>query len=374
MPDASAEDKKRMRRALRLAEKGKGYVAPNPLVGCVIYSAEGVLIGQGYHERYGQPHAEINALRDVKDPSDLLDATVYVTLEPCSHHGKTPPCAHELAKYPLQRVVVAMTDPNPSVNGDGIAYLRSKGITVTTGVLEEDARKLNEVFIFNMRFGKPYVILKVAQTLDGYIAAPDGDARWISGEKAREMVHRWRSEYDAVMVGRNTALLDNPRLTVRHVSGRQPRRIVIDGPGALPRELHLFSDIHENKTIHVTCNPKVAEQTGDPALGLLQPDYFRGQTVHVSELNGHCNLEQAITRIGELGVSSILVESGSQLASAMIRDNLVDKLQLFIAPQMLGGGTRSIIGLGIERMSDIIGFRSAGWTRVGDDMLFTGYL
>ncbi len=349
-------------------------MAPNPLVGCVIYSAEGVLIGQGYHERYGQPHAEINALRDVKDPSDLLDATVYVTLEPCSHHGKTPPCAHELAKYPLQRVVVAMTDPNPSVNGNGIAYLRSKGITVTTGVLEEDARKLNEVFIFNMRFGKPYVILKVAQTLDGYIAAPDGDARWISGEKAREMVHRWRSEYDAVMVGRNTALLDNPRLTVRHVSGRQPRRIVIDGPGALPRELHLFSDIHENKTIHVTCNPKVAEQTGDPALGLLQPDYFRGQTVHVSELNGHCNLEQAITRIGELGVSSILVESGSQLASAMIRDNLVDKLQLFIAPQMLGGGTRSIIGLGIERMSDIIGFRSAGWTRVGDDMLFTGYL
>lgn len=374
MPDASAEDNKRMRRALRLAEKGKGYVAPNPLVGCVIYSAEGVLIGQGYHERYGQSHAEINALRDVKDPSDLVDATVYVTLEPCSHHGKTPPCAQELAKYPLRRVVVAMTDPNPDVNGKGIACLRSKGITVVTGVLEEEARKMNEVFIFNMRFGKPYVILKVAQTLDGYISAPDGDARWITGKKAREMVHKWRSEYDAVMVGRNTALLDNPGLTVRHVSGRQPRRIVIDGPGTLPRELHLFSDIHEDKTIHVTCNPKVAEPTGDPALGLLQPDYFRGQTVHVSELNGHCNLEQAITRIGELGVSSILVESGSQLASAMIRDNLVDKLQLFIAPKMLGGGTRSIIGLGIERMSEIIGFRSAGWTRVGDDMLFTGYL
>ncbi len=373
MHDSSAEDIKRMRRALKLAEKGKGYVSPNPLVGCVIYSRDGVLIGQGYHERYGQAHAEVNALKSVKDRSDLLDATVYVTLEPCSHHGKTPPCAHELAKYPLKRVVVAMTDPNPLVNGNGIAHLRSKGIAVVTGVLEEQARKLNEVFLFNTRFGKPYVILKIAQTLDGYIAAPDGDSRWISGEESRRMVHRWRSEYDAVMVGRNTALLDNPRLTVRNVSGRQPRRIVIDGPGTLPADLHLFSDIHEDKTIRVTCNPDIVPGKEDPALGLLQPDYFRGQTVHVSELYGHCNLEQAISRIGELGVSSILVEAGSQLASAMVRDNLVDKLHLFVAPKMLGGGIRSFLGLGIDRMSEIIGFRSAGWTRAGEDMLFTGY-
>ena len=373
MHDASAEDIKRMKRALRLAEKGKGYTAPNPLVGCVIYSREGVLVGQGYHERFGQAHAEINALRSVKDRSDLLDATVYVTLEPCSHHGKTPPCAHELAKYPFKRIVVAMTDPNPKVDGKGIAYLRSKGITVVAGVLEEEARKLNEVFLFNMRFGKPYVILKVAQTLDGYIAAPDGDSRWISGKEARKRVHQWRSEYDAVMVGRNTALLDNPRLTVRHVSGRQPRRIVIDGPGTLSTDLHLFSDIHEEKTIRVTCNPNLAAREEDQALGLLQPDYFRGQTVHVSELNGHCNLEQAISRIGELGVSSILVEAGSQLASALVRENLVDKLHVFIAPKMLGGGTRSFLGLGIDRMSEVIGFRSAEWSRAGEDMLFTGY-
>ncbi len=373
MHDASAEDIKRMKRALRLAEKGKGYTAPNPLVGCVIYSREGVLVGQGYHERFGQAHAEINALRSVKDRSDLLDATVYVTLEPCSHHGKTPPCAHELAKYPFKRIVVAMTDPNPKVDGEGIAWLRSNGINVVTGVLEEEARKLNEVFLFNMRFGKPYVILKVAQTLDGYIAAPDGDSRWISGKEARKRVHQWRSEYDAVMVGRNTALLDNPRLTVRHVSGRQPRRIVIDGPGTLSTDLHLFSDIHEEKTIRVTCNPNLAAREEDQALGLLQPDYFRGQTVHVSELNGHCNLEQAISRIGELGVSSILVEAGSQLASALVRENLVDKLHVFIAPKMLGGGTRSFLGLGIDRMSEVIGFRSAEWSRAGEDMLFTGY-
>ncbi|TVQ75508.1 MAG: RibD family protein, partial [Balneolaceae bacterium] len=202
---------------------------------------------------------------------------------------------------------------------------------------------------------------------------PDGDSRWISGEEARKRVHQWRSEYDAVMVGRNTALLDNPRLTIRHVSGRQPRRIVIDGPGTLPSDLHLFSDIHEEKTIRVTCNPGLSAKADDPVLGLLQPDYFRGKTVHVPELNGHCNLEQAINRVGELGVSSILVEAGSQLASALVRDNLVDKLHLFIAPKMLGGGTRSFLGLGIERMSEIIGFRSGGWTKAGDDMLFTGY-
>ena len=369
----SAEDKKRMKRALKLAEKGKGYVSPNPLVGCVIYSRDGVLIGEGYHERYGKDHAEINALKRVKDPSDLLDATVYVTLEPCSHHGKTPPCAHELAKYPLSRLVVAMKDPNPQVNGQGIAYLKSRGIHVETGLMEEEARQLNEVFLFNIRFQKPYVILKVAQTLDGYIAAPNGESEWITGQEARKLVHVWRSEYDAVMVGRNTALIDNPKLTVRHVEGRQPRRIVIDGPGTLPEELHLFSDIHEQKTIRITFNPDIPGKETDHALNMLQSDYFRGQTIQVPEIDGHCNMEQAINRIGELGITSILVESGSNLASALIRENLVDKLHLFIAPKILGGGTRSILGLDIQRMSEIIELKSGKWKQIGDDMLFTGY-
>ncbi|MBP3192818.1 bifunctional diaminohydroxyphosphoribosylaminopyrimidine deaminase/5-amino-6-(5-phosphoribosylamino)uracil reductase RibD [Natronogracilivirga saccharolytica] len=369
----SNDDSKRMRRALRLAEKGKGYVAPNPLVGCVICSKDGRVIGEGFHERYGKAHAEINALEKVRDPSDLLDATVYVTLEPCSHHGKTPPCAETLGKYPLKRVVVAMKDPNPQVNGNGMAHLKSKGIRVETGLLEDEARRLNEVFIFNTRFGKPYVILKVAQTLDGYVAAPDGGSKWISGDKARKMVHKWRSEYDAVMVGRNTALLDNPKLTVRHVSGRQPKRIVIDGPGTLPDDLHLFSDIHEDKTIRVTYNRSLADNQPDPALSMLQPDYFRGANIAVSEINGHCNLEQAINKIGDMGINSILVEAGSSLASALVRENLVDKLQLFIAPKMLGGGTRSFLGLGIERMSEVIGFREGRWEKFGDDMLYTGY-
>lgn len=362
-----------MKRALKLAEKGKGYVSPNPLVGCVIYSKEDVLIGEGYHERYGQPHAEINALNSVKDRSDLVDATVYVTLEPCSHYGKTPPCAHELANYPLKRVIVATTDPNPRVNGNGIEYLKLHGISVETGLMEEEAQQLNEVFFFNVRYGKPFVILKVAQTLDGYIAAPDGDSRWITGLQARKKTHQWRSEYDAVLVGRNTALLDNPRLTVRHVSGRQPHRIVIDGPGTLPEDLHLFSDIHEAKTVYITYKPEHAARETDSALSMLQPDYFRGKTVSVTELDGHCNLEQAIGKVGDLGITSILVEAGSNLASALVKQNLVDKIHIFIAPKMLGGGTRSFLGLGIERMSEIIGFRSGKWTKTGEDMLFTGY-
>ncbi|MDG5766844.1 bifunctional diaminohydroxyphosphoribosylaminopyrimidine deaminase/5-amino-6-(5-phosphoribosylamino)uracil reductase RibD [Balneolales bacterium ANBcel1] len=369
----SSTDKKRMKRALRLAGKGKGYVAPNPLVGCTIYSRDGDLIGEGYHERYGKEHAEINALNSIRDRSDLIDATVYVTLEPCSHHGKTPPCALELARYPLKRVVVAMRDPNPKVNGDGLRIMREKGIAVETGLLEDEAMRLNETFLFNIRFGKPYVILKVAQTLDGYIAAPDGDSRWITGTSARKMVHQWRSEYDAVLIGRNTALMDNPRLTVRHVSGRQPRRIVIDGPGTLPDDLHLFSDIHEEKTIRVTCGNRPSGFEKDPALSLLQPDTFRGKTLNVTELEGHANLEQVISEAGALGITSILVEAGNHLASALVRQNLVDKLHLFIAPKMLGGGTRSFLGLGIDRMSEILEFRSGEWKKTGDDMLFTGY-
>ncbi|MDI6400492.1 bifunctional diaminohydroxyphosphoribosylaminopyrimidine deaminase/5-amino-6-(5-phosphoribosylamino)uracil reductase RibD [Balneolaceae bacterium ANBcel3] len=368
----SLADTKRMKKALALAQKGKGYVSPNPLVGCVIYSKEGVRIGEGYHERYGQPHAEINALKKVKDPSDLLDATVYVTLEPCAHHGKTPPCADELAKYPLKRVVVAMEDPNPKVNGKGIALLRKKGIKVETGLLEEEGRKMNEAFLFYIQFHKPFVILKMAQTLDGYIAAPDGSSKWITGKASRALVHQWRSEYDAVLVGRNTALFDNPRLSVRHVEGRQPRRVVLDGPGTLPDQLHLFSDIHEHKTIRITHNKGIGGNE-DPALQLLQPDPFHGKNVVVPELNGHCNLEQAFNELGRLGITSVLVEAGSNLATALIRQNLVDKIHLFLAPKMLGGGTRSVLGLGVERMSEIIPLKTENWTQVGDDMLYTGY-
>jgi diaminohydroxyphosphoribosylaminopyrimidine deaminase/5-amino-6-(5-phosphoribosylamino)uracil reductase len=363
-----------MRRALELAARGAGHVSPNPMVGCVIVSEDGRKIGEGYHERYGEAHAEINALESVKDQTMLVDATVYVTLEPCSHTGKTPPCARTLGKLPLKRVVVAMRDPNPKVDGNGIQHLRDQDIEVEVGLLREEAERLNEAFIHFQRHQRPFVCLKMAQTVDGYIAAPDGHSEWISSKASRTRVHQWRSVYDAVLVGRNTARLDNPRLTVRHVDGRQPRRIVLDGPYELDRELHLFSDQYEEKTIVVTHNKEKAGDASDPMLNMLQSNYFRGKTLLVPQIEGHVDLEETFRQLGELEVQSILVEAGSQLASALLRQHLVDKLELFIAPKLLGGGTRSILGLDIQRINEIWELRDPSWEQVGPDMLLTAYL
>lgn len=363
-----------MRLALEIAEKGAGYVSPNPMVGCIIVSGEGRKIGQGYHERYGQAHAEVNALESVLNESDLKGATVYVTLEPCAHHGNTPPCCERLAELPIERVVVAIEDPTPKVEGKGIKRLREQGIRVDVGLMEEQAKELNEFFFHFHTFGRPFVTLKMAQTADGYIAAPDGDSRWITGEQARKKVHEWRSRYDAVMVGRNTALLDNPRLTVRHVDGRQPQRVVIDGKLELPEDLNLFTDQYEEKTIVITHNREKFEKEADPMLNMLQSNYFRGKTLLVPESEGHSDLESAMRELAGLDITSVLVEAGQSLASALLRQRLVDKLELFIAPKLLGGGTRGILGLGIDRMDEIIEFRNKQWQQVGDDMLLTGYL
>lgn len=367
------EDVKWMKQALEIARKGRGHVAPNPLVGCIIVSKDGRKIGAGFHARYGEAHAEVNALNSVKEPADLVDATVYVTLEPCSHHGKTPPCARALGEIPVKRIVVSMVDPNPAVNGKGIRALRRAGKRVDVGLMEEEAGQLNEFFIYFQRYHKPFVTLKIAQTLDGYIAAPNGESRWITGDEARRRVHQWRSEYDAVMIGRNTALLDNPRLTVREVEGRQPYRVVIDGNLSLPHELDLFTDQHEEKTVVITHNKEKAGDVADPALRLLQPNYFRGKTILVPEVDGHSDLDQALDRLAEIPITSVLVEAGSRLASVMIRNNMADKLHLFAAPRLLGGGTRSIIGLGIDRIDEAITFRRTEWEQVGKDLLFTGY-
>ena len=363
-----------MQRALSLAEKGRGYVSPNPMVGCVVVSKEGDLIGEGFHERFGKEHAEVLALRSVKNDSQLEGATVYVTLEPCSHHGKTPPCADLLASKPLERVVVAMTDPTEKVNGKGLKRIRDEGIKVDEGLLEDEARKLNEAWIHHNELGRPFVTLKIAQTADGYIAAPNGDSKWISSKASRERVHRWRSRQDAVMVGRNTALHDNPSLTVRMVEGRQPKRVVIDGPFELPRNLNLFSDQFEEKTIIITHNKQKSQAEADPMLKMLQSNYFRGEIIQVDEQNGHVRLKQALRSLGDLGITSLLVEGGQQLSSALLKKGLVDRLQLFIAPKILGGGTKSILGLNVNRMEDIVPFRYFSWERVGPDMLLTADL
>ncbi len=363
-----------MQRALSLASHGLGYVSPNPMVGCVIVSSEGDIIGEGYHEKYGKAHAEVNAVQSVKVMKTLEGATVYVTLEPCSHTGKTPPCADMLAKHPLARVVVAMADPFPEVNGRGIEKLRKAGIRVDVGILEQEAKQLNEKWLHALELKRPFVTLKIAQTADGYIAAPNGESKWISSNDSRELVHRWRSEYDGVMVGRTTALYDNPSLTVRLVDGRQPKRVVLDGPFELPRNLNIFTDQHEEKTIIITYNREKSESEADPMLKMLQSNYFRGTILLTEMNNGHVNLKQAMSQLYDNGVHSLLVEGGQQLSSALLREGLVDRLQLFIAPKLLGGGTRSILNLGINRMEDILPFKSYTWNRVGCDMLLTANL
>lgn len=363
-----------MQQALDLAVKGKGMVSPNPMVGCVIYSEAGELIGSGYHKEFGKAHAEVNAVESVIDPAHLKGATVYVTLEPCSHHGKTPPCSTMLAKLPIRRVVVAMQDPNKKVDGKGLSELRNKGIETEVGVCREKAEKLNEFFVHHQTFGRPFITLKIAQTADGYLAAPDGDSQWITGKAARRRVHQWRAEYDAVLVGRTTAAADNPSLTVRHVKGRQPRRIVIDGPYELPRDLNLFSDKFEEKTTVITWNTEASATDADPMLKLMKQNYFRGEIIQVRKKDDHADLQQVFQELGRRGVMSVLVEGGQQLSGALLREGLVDKLELFIAPKLLGGGTRSVLNLGINRMRDIIDLKETHWQKVGNDMLLTGYL
>lgn len=367
------DDTKWMKQALRLAELGRGHVSPNPLVGCVIINAEGTKIGQGYHERYGKAHAEVNALTSVKDKSALEGATVYVTLEPCAHVGKTPSCAHTLIKLPLKRVVVALEDPNPKVNGKGIEILQKAGIEVQTGLLSDEAASQNESFLHFIKTGRPFVVMKMAQTLDGYIAAPDGSSQWITGKAARSLVHQWRAGYDAVMVGRNTVLNDNPRLTVRHVEGRQPKRIIVDGPLSLPRTMNVFSDQYEDRTIVITHNETKYRQSADPMLNILDPDGFRGQTLLVSKFEGHSDLKHAFSELARLDVASVLVEPGSDLARALLRRGLVDKLELFIAPKLLGGGTRSFVGLGIDSLNEALQLKNTTTTQVGDDLLVSAY-
>lgn len=363
-----------MQRALSLAEKGLGYVSPNPMVGCVIVSDDGNVIGEGYHERYGKEHAEVNAVRSVQDEDLLKNSTVYVTLEPCAHQGKTPPCATMLAGYPIKRVVIAMKDPFPDVDGKGIKILRNKGITVEVGILKNEAAKLNEKWLHFLEFNRPFITLKIAQTADGYIAAPNGDSKWISCRESRELVHRWRSQDDAVMVGRNTAMLDNPSLTVRLVEGRQPQRVVLDGPFELDRNLNLLSDQYEEKTTLITYNKEKSESEADPMLKMFQSNYFRGNIIHVDKADGHVRLKQAVNKLADEGITSLLVEGGSQLSSALLRKRLVDRIQLFIAPKLLGGGTKSVMNIGNKRMEDVLPFKNFNWTRVGSDMLLTADL
>lgn len=310
-----------MRRALELAEWGRGSVSPNPMVGCVI-TVNGEIIGEGYHERYGAPHAEPNAIAQVKEPSLLQKATVYVTLEPCSHTGKTPPCADLLVARKVREVVIAAVDANPLVGGKGIAKLRDAGIAVTTGVLEKEARSQNRRFFTQMEKRRPYVVLKWAQTRDGFVARPNYDSKWISNIHSRQLVHRWRAEEDSVLVGTKTAHYDNPQLNVRDWAGRNPVRIVIDKQLTLDPNSNLF-----DRSQPTICYNLLKEE--------------KSENLHYVQLPKEFNVVDLLEDLNAKKIQSMLVEGGSVLIQHFIRQDLWDEARVFTGDVTFGSGIPS---------------------------------
>jgi diaminohydroxyphosphoribosylaminopyrimidine deaminase / 5-amino-6-(5-phosphoribosylamino)uracil reductase len=363
--DMVPEHEARMRRCLELALRGAGEVSPNPMVGSVIVH-DGRVIGEGWHERYGGPHAEVNAIASVADRSLLADSTLYVNLEPCAHFGKTPPCCDLIISMNIPRVVVGCLDPHDKVAGKGISRMREAGVEVLVGVLGEESERLNEAFMTSHRKGRPFVFIKIAQTLDGRIATALGSSKWITGEAARAEVHRMRSRYDTVMTSSSTILADDAELTVRHCPGRQPLRVLLDRQLQVPPGSKVFGP--EARTLVFT-----SAQRADPvAIRLLEE---RGiEVVAVEELPGGLDLRQVMAELHGRRVLSVMVEAGSRLAAALARTQLADKLGLFIAPKLFGGdGLPSFATLDVLLPSRSVNLRFSEMRMVGEDLMLEAY-
>lgn len=349
-----------MHLAITLAQKGIGYVNPNPLVGAVVVK-EGKIISQGYHERYGELHAERNALAScIADPKD---ATMYVTLEPCCHYGKTPPCTEAIIEHGIRKVYVGCLDPNPLVAGRGVETLRQAGIEVITGVLENPCKKLNEIFIHYMNTRTPYVTMKFAMTMDGKIATCTGESRWISGEMSREKVHRDRSRYQGIMVGVGTVLADNPMLTSRISQGRNPIRIVCDSQLRTPLKSNIVRTAKEIPTIlatSCTCpnQRKEYEQAGC-------------EIVMVPLKDEHLDLQVLMQILGAKGIDSILLEGGSTLNFSSLNSGIVSKIQTYIAPKIFGGdlAKTAVGGKGFGAITECVTLKNQTVTYLGEDIL-----
>lgn len=354
-----------MRRALSLARRGVGKTSPNPAVGCVL-SRDGEIVGEGWHRKAGTPHAEVHALRRAAERARGAD--VFVTLEPCSHHGRTPPCAEALIAAGVARVFIGMQDPNPLVSGKGMAALRAAGIGVECGILERECRLLNEPFIKHVTTGLPFVILKSAMTLDGKTATASGDSKWITSEKSRKYVHKLRAQVDAVMVGVGTVVADDPQLTCRMgVSGRDPLRVIVDSRMRIPLGSALFALDSPARTV-------IATIAKDPARA-AELEARGAEILLCGEADGKVDLKDLLARLGGRGVQSVLLEGGRELAGAAVREGLVDKFLLFFAPKLLGGadGYGLFGGYGASRMADAQHIRDLVVRRFGDDILVQGY-
>ncbi|MFQ5796362.1 MAG: bifunctional diaminohydroxyphosphoribosylaminopyrimidine deaminase/5-amino-6-(5-phosphoribosylamino)uracil reductase RibD [Candidatus Bipolaricaulia bacterium] len=364
--DAGKEERY-MIRALELARRGEGGVNPNPLVGALIVSA-GRIVGEGYHREFGGPHAEVYALEAAGDRTDGAD--LYVTLEPCAHYGRTPPCVDRIITGGINRVIIAMEDPYPEVSGRGIQRLRDAGIEVEAGILESEARQVNEIYLKYVTTGVPFVLLKMAMTADGKIATRTGDSRWISSKASRRRVHELRNRFSAILVGINTVLADDPELTVRLVPGRDPVRIVLASNGAIPLEAKLLNLESRAKTIVAT--------TGAISRQKRMALEERGAEVWTLDAgeDGRVDPRALIAKLGEAKIDSLLIEGGSAVAASFIEASLVDKLLLFIAPKIVGGiqALTPVGGTGREWIEAAAQLRDVSVEMVDGDVAYVGYL
>lgn len=347
-----------MKRCLRLARRGLGRTSPNPVVGAVVVK-DGEVIAEGYHHRAGEPHAEVNALTEAGERA--RGAALYVNLEPCVHYGRTFPCVDRIIEAGVRRVVIGMVDPNPLVNGKGIKCLRQAGIEVTSGILEEECYCLNEAYVKHITTGLPFVILKMALSLDGRITSQD--AGWITGIMSRRAVHRLRGQVDAILVGLGTVKKDDPQLTTRFNLGRDPTRIILDTKARISLKAKVITE-DPAKTIIAAAKPA--------SPGKIERLRARGiDVLLVSEKKGLVDLKDLLKELGRLAITSILVEGGARVATSFLKEGLIDKVIFFISPRIIGGGGLTAIR---DRLPFSVNLKRTTYKRVGEDTLITGYI
>ncbi len=344
--------KKMIKKCISLAKKGKGYTAPNPMVGCVITDSRGNILSEGFHQKFGGYHAERNAILNTE--KNLNDAVLYVNLEPCSHFGKTPPCADLIIKKGIKKVVCSMKDPNPVVSGNGIKKLQNAGIEVIDGVLETEARELNKVFIKNITKNKPYVHIKTAVTADSKIALQNGKSKWITDEFSRQQVMKLRAQYQAIMTGSGTVLADNPHLTVRinnKKTVKNPIRIIMDKKGVIPLSYNIFKDNTEKIFIVTNSKNKYPE--------------------HIQKINFE-NYDTLFKTLYSLGVYDVLVEGGCGLNSSIMDSYEADEISIFMAPKIFGGGMPFVDGFFFNSPDNCIKLKDLNAKKLKNDILITG--
>lgn len=354
-----------MARALQLALRGAGHTRPNPMVGAVLVK-DGRIIGEGWHKQYGGPHAEVNAFASATE--DPEGATLYVSLEPCSHYGKTPPCADLIIRKKVARVVAALEDPNPLVSGRGFRKLRANGIRVTVGVLAEEARHINDVFLTYVTRKRPFVLYKAAMSLDGKIACHTGESQWISSEKSREEVQRLRGILSGIMVGAGTVIADNPRLTCRMEEYENPARIIVDGKLRVPLESRIFHEPGRNIILTTSeASPEKKKVLENLGVELIEAD---------SEEPGKVDLKSAMLALGIKGIDGILLEGGPNLAASALEAGIIDAVRFYIAQKIIGGreAPSPFAGTGAAHMNEVVPLTDAVYGTSGDDLWIQAYI